>query len=996
MFLHIRELIMLLLFLSLLTTGQGQELRYTVCENCWSPDSLGNHRAVIDVRGKGDVARVTIRWRRRDYHPESKMIIVTDSSGNIIQNVSREHIDRETGTILFEPTTGISRYHVYYLKYWSKGRSNYPVVTYPPFRETAAASWKSKINSSRPLKGRVVELQSIDSLNSFYPMEVIATRAETATLAAKHNNLDFMIFPEDRMNPVRMKQDIPQRWILKGPSDTFTSNVDKGENFAFQLSLYPHAKRLKDVQVTFSDLAGPGKSIVGIGISCINTSGIGWDGLPFYKKLDVEKGTVQPLWCVLTIPENQIPGLYTGTAIIQTKGSKARKVTIRLTVTDRISKHGGVDEPWKQTRLTWLNSTLAANDDVIAPYLPLEVAGNSISLLGREVEIGDQGLPAQLRTYFSPRMTALEKESRSILNAPFEFQLIRKGGESVTWVSGSKPEFHKESTGAITWNMVSTAANLKLEVSGRLEFDGYMLYSLKLTSLRDEEFEDVRLQIPLQKSFSKYMMGLGLPGGLRPALFSWAWDVTNKNQDGAWIGNVNGGIQFSLRAENYSRPLNTNFYLQKPLNLPPSWGNDGKGGIQISEEGTTALVNAFAGTRAMSAGESLNFDFTLLFTPFHTLDTDFQWKTRFYHRYSPVDTIVKRGATVVNIHHANEINPYINYPFLRTRQMKEYIDLAHTRGLQVKIYNTVRELSNRAYETAPMRSLGTEIYSPGNGGGFSWLQEHLGDNYIAAWFVPELKDAAVINSGMSRWHNYYVEGMSWLVKNVGIDGIYLDDVAFDRTTMKRIRRVLRSERGPGIIDLHSANQFNKRDGFNNSANLYLEHFPYINRLWFGEYFDYDAKPDFWLTEVSGIPFGLMGEMLEKGGNPWRGMVYGMTNRMPWTDNSDPRHLWRVWDDFGMHGTEMIGYWVDDNPVKSDHPEVLVTIYRKKESVLVAVASWAKEDVMASLQIDWASLGLKPPRTLEAPAVPGFQDALSIPVTEKFLIPKGKGLLLIIR
>jgi len=60
------------------------------------------------------------------------------------------------------------------------------------------------------------------------------------------------------------------------------------------------------------------------------------------------------------------------------------------------------------------------------------------------------------------------------------------------------------------------------------------------------------------------------------------------------------------------------------------------------------------------------------------------------------------------------------------------------------------------------------------------------------WHVWNLRDAAVINTGISRWHNFYVEGLRWLVENVGIDGIYLDDVAFDRSVMKRIRRVARS------------------------------------------------------------------------------------------------------------------------------------------------------------------------------------------------------------
>jgi hypothetical protein len=52
------------------------------------------------------------------------------------------------------------------------------------------------------------------------------------------------------------------------------------------------------------------------------------------------------------------------------------------------------------------------------------------------------------------------------------------------------------------------------------------------------------------------------------------------------------------------------------------------------------------------------------------------------------------------------------------------------------------------------------------------------------------------------------------------------------------------------------------------------------------------------------PFGLMGEMLEKGGNPWRGMAYGMTSRLPWA--GDPRPGWKLWDRLGIHDSRMIG------------------------------------------------------------------------------------------
>jgi len=443
------------------------------------------------------------------------------------------------------------------------------------------------------------------------------------------------------------------------------------------------------------------------------------------------------------------------------------------------------------------------------------------------------------------------------------------------------------------------------------------------------------------------------------------------------------------------RPLNTNFYTLKPLVMPRSWENGGKGGCRLSESAPSAfLVRCFSGDRAMAAGETLHFNFRLLLTPFKPLDTDLQWRTRFYHRYRPLGEIEATGANTVNVHHATPVNPWINYPFFTRQALKAYVDEAHAKGMKVKIYYTVRELSNRAPELFALRSLGDEVLSDGPGGGPSWLQEHLGGGYIAGWLVPELQDAAIINSGVSRWHNYYVEGLDWLVRNVGIDGLYIDDVAFDRLTMKRVRKVLDRGRPGALIDLHSANQFNPRDGFANSANLYLEHFPYLDRLWFGEYFDYGSAPDFWMTELSGIPFGVMGEMLQDNGNPWRGMVFGMTQRLPWA--GDPSPLWRAWDAFGMKGTRMVGFWVVRNPIKTGRADVLATTYVKAGKAMVALASWAPQPVDVPLAIDWHALGIDPAAArLTAPGIEGFQPARTFRPGEPIPVEPGKGWLLVI-
>lgn len=990
-----KQLFALILLLPALA-AQAQKIPYTNCKNCWLPDSLGNHRVVLTFNGTGKAAKVIIPWRRRDNDPENKRVIIEDAqTKQKVTNVKLSAINRESGEVVFEPTSGKGTYFVYYMPYKNEGRSNYPRGIYLKPENTASSAWLNSLGANIPA-ATVKEFQSIDAFNSFYPMEVIATKNETDALIAKHKNEAFLVFPEDRLNSIRMTKDLPQRWIELGPQSKYVASALRGENFSFQLGVYA-LQNLDDVKVTFSDLkTTTGKKIPASALFCINTGGTAYDGSLLTKTVSVTPNTIQALWCGIDVPASATAAVYTGKAIIS-NGKTSKEIQLSIKVNPALAKNGGVDEPWKMTRLGWLNSTMAQKNTVIAPYKPLVVKNNTVELLGRKVEVNSDGFPKQIQTFFTPEMTEYADAPNNLLTEAIHFHFLNAAGKNIKLKSQGL-QFTKQEPGTVQWTATSANDSLQMEVTASMEFDGFIAYTVKVKALQDVNFKDITMHIPFKRDVAKYMMGLGQKGGYRPENFEWKWDVSHKNQDGAWIGNVNAGLQYSLRDEKYVRPLNTNFYLQKPLILPSSWGNGDKGGINVKDDGKAVLANNYSGERKLNKGDVLYYNFNLLVTPFHTINTDFQWATRFYHAYKPIDTIKQAGATVINIHHATAINPNINYPFIAWKAMKAYDDSAHAVGLKVKIYNTIRELSNHAYETFALRSLGHEIYSPGKGGGFSWLQEHVGDDYIAAWFVPEIKDAAIINSGMNRWHNYYVEGMNWLTQNVGIDGIYLDDVAFDRVTMKRVKRVLTKDGHPGIIDLHSANQYNKSDGFNNSANLYMEHFPYLNRLWFGEYFDYEKNsPDFFLTEVSGIPFGLMGEMLQGGGNKWRGMVYGMTNRMPWSDGADPRPIWKIWDDFGIKGTKMIGYWVDDNPVKTDHDKVLATIYKKDGAVLVSIASWEDTDTEVQLKIDWKKLGIDPSKaTITAPEIRTFQPAKTFGLNDKIPVEKAKGWLLIIK
>lgn len=978
-------------------TVSAQSVKYVSGNNAWGPDSLGNQRAVVHVLTAGTVSKAVIAWCRRD-NPIDKEIIVVDAKSNKrILNAKVEDISREKGIIYFEPTSGPGTYYIYYMPYKVTARSNYPKAVYNKMTNTASQPWLAAgITKATP--ATLLYIESVNAMNSFYPMEVIATRQEVNNLIKANSNNPYLVFTEDREHPTKMPHDLPQRWIQKGITNKFTGQALKGENYSYQLGLYPVTKALQNVQLIFSDLKDAGGHRIPSSVmSCLNIDGIKYDGTVLHNAVNVNKGNLQAMWCLVNIPTETIAGTYNGTVTLKAADAPSTTIKISLTVKNQTAVKNGVNEPWKQTRLTWLNSTLAQKNEVIKPYTPLQVDDKTVSLLGRKLILNNSGFPDQIQTFFTPEMTETTTTPKNLLAENIHFHIVNSATHKDIALKNEGLTFTEKQPGTVKWQASNTSDLLKMDVNASIEFDGYLFYTVKITALQDVALDDVKLHIPFDKGSSKYLIGLGQKGGLRPDTVKWKWDVATKNQDGAWVGEVNAGLQYSLRDENYVRPLNTNFYLQKPLILPTSWGNKGKGGIWMGIKGKSMLSENYSGARTMKKGDVLYYNFTLLITPFHTINTDFQWATRFYHKYNNLDTIKATGATVINIHHATPINPYINYPFIAHKAMKSYIDSAHRLGLKVKIYNTVRELSNSAYETFPMRSLGHEIYSAGKGGGYSWLQEHLGDDYIAAWYVPEIKDAAIVNSGMSRWHNYYVEGMNWLVQNVGIDGIYLDDVAFDRITMKRIKRVLTQDGHPGIIDLHSANQYNKSDGFNNSANLYMEHFPYLNRLWFGEYFDYENNnADFFLTEVSGIPFGLMGEMLQGGGNPWRGMVFGMTNRMPWSDNADPRPIWKAWDDFGMQGTKMIGYWADKNPVKTNNVKVLATVYKRNNKAMVSIASWAEGDSIIKLQIDWKALGINPANaTITAPEIKNFQPAAKFGINDDIPVQKGKGWLLIV-
>ena len=968
----------------------------------WTPDlqagskgsSLGNHRAVVvldplpaDVSGPNVAVRVTIPWRRHDPNPAAKAIVVVDAATNQpIANAFATRVGQASGDVVFLPNPSSNTYYIYYMP-WQTSGGPYPTVTYPASVLEPDAAWLSAVRTSRldELRlGHTTRIESVDAFHNFFPMEIIATDAERARFMAPANG-GWRAVAEYRDYPIRMRRYLPEHWADGSRSATLESRVLRDEYFTFQVGVVAGSTPLDDVRVAFEGFPEAWRRT----LTCFNTGGIDETGRTFTKKVSVEAGTVQPLWIGVLVPKDQPAGLVEGTVVVSAGGTY-QPVRVKLQVDDAIAVNHGFDEPEMMTRLAWLNSTAGTDPDfIIQPFTPVEIGGadgHELSVLGRSIILGASGLPERISSYFTPEVT-LGPRPQPVLARPLRLDVMVGGAPEPFRANGFT--VRRDGRGRASWSAESRSGRARMTIAGALEYDGMLEYRIDVQALKDIDIDDVVLPVSMVPEAAEYMLGLGRRGGRRPERIDWTWRVEN-HQEGVWLGGINRGLQYVLRDNNYERPLNTNFYQSKPLNLPPSWYNDGRGGIRIETTPQAVTATNYSGPRRLAAGATLHFNVRFLLTPFKPIDTTTHFNTRFVHKYVPVDEVKAAGGTVVNIHHANEINPYINYPFFNLDKQTAYIEEAHAKGIKVKLYDTIRELTYRAHELFALRSLGDEILNDGKGGGHSWLQEHLEDRYYSAWHAAAVDDAAVLDKGTSRWTNYYVEGLAWLAEHQHIDGLYLDDIAFSRETVKRIVSVLSARREQVIIDLHSANQFNPRDGFINSAMLYMEHFPYISRLWFGEYFDYSQPDDYWITEVSGLPFGLMGEMLQDGGHPYRGLLYGMTSRLYGT--TDPRPVWAMMNDFGIADSRMRGYWLTDTPVRTGNPRVLATTYVRPNESLIVLASWSDRDETVSLDLDRAALGLPGAVRVYAPAVAGLQPSAEID-PRAVVVPAKQGLFL---
>ncbi|MDP4213672.1 MAG: DUF6067 family protein, partial [Bacteroidota bacterium] len=433
-------------------------------------------------------------------------------------------------------------------------------------------------------------------------VKYISTRDAVHQYANKIKQQVFLVFPDDRQAPIQWFDSLKLKWLEAGYSpDHISMHAQPGEYFVFQTGIWAIRQNLNHVHVYFSDLKTKGGDLIAAGAAtCFNTGGIDYQGHPFTQNVNVPANDVQALWMGIGIPD-AAKGDYAGQIIVEaTVMGKAgsfqtvsKKITIQITVSgDSLPDHG-FDEGSRLSRMAWLNSTNGMDAQVPKEFQPVSRNERVLAVSGRSLQIADDGLPEKITSYFTPSNQSVSAHGDPVLDDRFRFVIEKENGELIHLKPG-KLSFLRQSPSAISWKVTSESDDCDLICEAELQFDGFVNYHLTVRAKRKLNIRDIRLEVPLNRNKATYMMGLNKEGGTRPEHWQWKWDTT-KNQDALWLGAVNGGLRIKWKAENYRLPLVNIYYAFGPLNLPPSWGNAGKGGVNIYERGKEVMVNAYSG-----------------------------------------------------------------------------------------------------------------------------------------------------------------------------------------------------------------------------------------------------------------------------------------------------------------------------------------------------------------------------------------------------------------
>lgn len=164
-------------------------------------------------------------------------------------------------------------------------------------------------------------------------------------------------------------------------------------------------------------------------------------------------------------------------------------------------------QEYVRERPAWLGNTLGEERTVPKSWTPITVAGRKLGIIGRELELGANGLPARIETL-----------KKSLLAAPVKIRITTAAGPAE--MTGKGPEFTETAPDRVAWKTVLEGGGLKADLDAWMEFDGllYCAVTLKPAGGAELTLAELDVDVPMNPEAATQLLVNGGGGDFRASL----------------------------------------------------------------------------------------------------------------------------------------------------------------------------------------------------------------------------------------------------------------------------------------------------------------------------------------------------------------------------------------------------------------------------------------------------------------------------------------------
>lgn len=614
-----------------------------------------------------------------------------------------------------------------------------------------------------------------------------------------------------------------------------------------------------------------------------------------------------------------------------------------------------------QERPPWLGSQAGLTDKVMWPWTPLRVRGRSVACWGRTYRFE--------ATPFPTEVTAAGKQ---VLAGPVELRAT-VGGKPVAWRSESR-EWEKRGDAEAVWRAEARGGSLRLDGRATVEYDGMVRLDFVLAAEGPVSIEALSFAVPLKPEHASLFhfwpgkWGSGYNSGTVPAA---GLDLPFKPF--VWLGDEERGLGWFSESDQGWKPKDPNK------------------AIHVRREGEAMVLTCELMSAPRQLAEPLRFTFGLHATPVRPIPRDFHeqrichgafygMETKPYRAEAPNVSVLDRAKelgvkTLVFHEHWTDVQNYTSTT--HDAELRSLVKACHERGIKLLLYFGY-EMSNiapewPAYAPKCLTRL-PDAPLPTTGGYQRKPEQHA---FIVCYNSP--------------WQDFLADGIARVVRDYGIDGVYLDGtiepwgcvnhahgcgyrrpdgswapayaILAVRNLMKRLYAICDPEHG-GLVNPHQ------------STCMVTPTLAWSTSYWDGEQFGSVAHQDNPLAllpldcfraEFMGHQWGVPAEFLTyppHGYTVEEGLAFTLLHDVFIRPGGVGEQLermapvWNAYADFKYWEAEWMPYWRNSEVVTPSPEGVKVSLYaRKGQGALLVVSNLGMKPVDASVRLDLRKLGL---------------------------------------